>query len=77
MVRSTIAAETSLKEGCDISIYINKLLSEPLLEHEKTALSHSIIRQPKFWGCCQYHEMNTRKTFVGWRCCSQRNGLEK
>ena len=41
-----------IKDGCDVSIYINKLLSELLLEHGKTALSHSIIKPAKFWGCC-------------------------
>ena len=38
----------TIKDGRYVSIYINTLLSELLLEHGKMALSHSIIRSPKF-----------------------------
>ena len=42
VVRSTIAAETlSLSEGCDVAMYVNRLVSE-LLFHDGTVKHHCI-----------------------------------
>ena len=79
VVKLTITVETvSLSEGCDVTMYISKLVSELFHDGKQlNIITYCIHWQPKPIWCCTHFKTNTRKVNTSWYNSNKRNGGKK